>query len=311
MINRITGVLCCGNISYDIPVWPLDEVPWGRSIWVEELTFSVGGNGATTSYSMAKLGGSVRLTGIVGNDPQGDAILAMLRGAGVQLDIRRTDAPTTSTIVLVQSSSDRSFLHRPGASRDLGPDVMRYEAPGYSHFHLANPFSLPNIRPAGGDMLRAAKQAGLTTSMDTAWDAKNRWMVDIGPCLPYTDLLFVNDAEAKMLTGSDVPAEAATVLRSHGATDIVIKVGPRGCVVFVEDEQFEAPGFSVKAKDTTGAGDCFVGGFLASLQRGLSYPLAARVANAAGAMNVQKLGAAQGVCNWEETQAWIAERNTL
>ena len=65
------------------------------------------------------------------------------------------------------------------------------------------------------------------------------------------------------------------------------------------------------AKDTTGAGDCFVGAFLASLHHGLDYLQAARVANAVGAMNVEKLGAAQGVRSWEETQAWIRERDTL
>jgi sugar/nucleoside kinase (ribokinase family) len=311
MIRSIEGVLCCGNISYDIPVWPLDEVHWGRSLWVEEITFSLGGNGSSTSYAIATMGGKVRLTGMVGRDAHGEAILEALRRAGVEPDIRYSDKPTTSTVVLVQSSSDRSFLHRPGASRDVTPDMLTFDVQGYSHFHLANPFSLPTIRTVGGEVMKNAKSTGLTTSLDTAWDAKGRWMEDIGPCLPNTDLLFVNDGEAKMLTGMEEPAEAARILRQHGATDIVIKVGPRGCIVFAGDSEWAVPGFEVQAKDTTGAGDCFAGGFLAALHRGLSYLEAAKVANAVGALNVQKLGSAQGVLSWDDTQTWMRERDTL
>jgi sugar/nucleoside kinase (ribokinase family) len=311
MIRRLDGVLCVGNICYDIPVWPVDSIAWGKTVWVDAITFSVGGNGANTSYALATLGVPVRLTGMVGRDAHGDAILDVLRKAGVQMDISRTDNPTTSTIVLVQSSSDRSFVHQPGASRDLTPDLISYSAEGFSHFHLANPFAVTNIRPVGGEILARAKAAGLTTSLDTAWDTTGRWMEDIRPCLPSTDLLFLNESEAKMLTGSDNPQTAARILREQGSTDVVIKAGPRGCMVFVGREEHEAPGFLVKAKDTTGAGDCFVGGFLAAIHHGHNYSQAARIANAVGAMNVENLGAAQGVRSWEETQTWMRERDNL
>ena len=311
MIERIQGVLCCGNISYDIPVWPVNEVGWGKSLWVEQITFSVGGTGSSTSYSLATMGGKVRLTGMVGRDREGEAILDVLNRAGVELDIRRSDLPTTSTVVLVHSSGDRSFLHRPGASRDVTPEMLSFDVPGYSHFHLANPFSLPTIRLAGGEVMRRAKAAGLTTSLDTAWDAKGRWMEDVGPCLPNTDLLFLNDSEAKMLTGREDPCEATRILREHGARDVILKVGPKGCIVFAGDQSRAVPGYSVQVKDTTGAGDCFAGGFLASLQRGLSYVEAAKVANAVGAFNVENLGSAQGPRSWEDTQTWMRERDTL
>jgi sugar/nucleoside kinase (ribokinase family) len=311
MIRRIDGVLCCGNVCYDIPVFPVDSVSWGKSVWVDEITSSLGGNGANTSYALATLGTPVHLTGMVGHDFQGDEIIRMLGSAGVELDIRRSENPTTSTVVLVQSSSDRSFVHRPGASRDVTVDMLTYARPGFSHFHLANPFSLPNIRAVGGEVMARAKKAGATTSLDTAWDAKGRWMEDIGPCLPNTDLLFINDSEAEMLTGVSDPYESARILRIAGATDIVIKVGPEGCILFGESRPQRVPGFAVTAKDTTGAGDCFVGAFLAALHRGLSYPEAARIANAVGAMNVEQLGAAKGVRSWEDTEAWIRKRDTL
>lgn len=311
MISRIDGVLCCGNICYDIPIWPVTSVAWGKTVWVDEITFSVGGNGANTSYSLATLGAPVRLTGMVGRDFAGDAILTMLEKAGVESDIRRCDLPTACTVVLVQPDSDRSFIQRPGASREVTPCMLTYAVPGFSHFHLANPFALPIVRKSIAEVMANARSANITTSLDTGWDAQNRWIEDIGPGLPYTDLLFINDSEAKMLTGTDDPCEATRRFRDYGAKDVVMKTGRRGCIVFIGDDHFEVPGFSVTATDTTGAGDCFVGAFLASLHRGLDYRRAARIANAVGAMNVEKLGAAQGVRTWEETQAWIRERDTL
>jgi sugar/nucleoside kinase (ribokinase family) len=114
-----------------------------------------------------------------------------------------------------------------------------------------------------------------------------------------------------MLTGSDDPRAAVAILRDHGARDVVVKVGARGCLVYAGDEEWVVPGYEVNAKDTTGAGDCFAGAFLASLHRGLCYREAAKIANATGALNVEKLGAAQGVRSWDETQAWMRERDTL
>jgi sugar/nucleoside kinase (ribokinase family) len=311
MIDSIEGFLCCGNICYDIQAWPVDSVAWGKSIWVDEIGFTLGGNGGNTAWAAAKLGARVRLTGMVGRDAAGDRVMEVLRDAGVDMDIRRTDSPTTSTVILVQSTSDRSFIHRPGASRDVTPELLRFDVPGYSHFHFANPFSLPNLRNHGGEIMQRARAAGLTTSLDTAWDAKGRWMDDIAPCLPHTDVLFVNESEAEMLTGSKDPREAARILQQAGATDVIIKVGPKGCTVFAGGEEHAAPGYIVDAKDTTGAGDCFVGAFLAAVQRGCNYVEASRIANAAGALNVEKIGAATGVSSWDETQAWMRERDTL
>ena len=60
MIERIDGVVCCGNICYDMPVWPVERVAWGATTWVERIEHSVGGNGANTSYALARLGTNSR-----------------------------------------------------------------------------------------------------------------------------------------------------------------------------------------------------------------------------------------------------------
>jgi sugar/nucleoside kinase (ribokinase family) len=123
----------------------------------------------------------------------------------------------------------------------------------------------------------------------------------LAPSLPWTDYTLVNEDEARMLTGHSEPAAAARTLRDAGATNIVVKLGARGCWV----NGSEVPGFPVRAVDSTGAGDCFAGAFIAALERGLPPEAAARFGNAVGALSVQQIGATAGVLDWRATEEWI------
>lgn len=302
VIDRIDGILCCGNVVFDIGVWPVEDIGWNRTKWVETVAESVGGNGANTSFALATMGVPVRLISRTGDDSRAEMLLHVLGGAGVDTSLveRVEGGLTSSTVVLVHSGGDRKFYHRPGASRELTLDEKVFASgPPYTHFHLANPFALPKVRSHCGAVMRVAKQAGLTTSIDTGWDSQERWMEDLGPALPWTDLLFVNDSEEHMLGGSDR-------LRAAGAKDIVVKTGPRGCCVNGK----AIAGFCVRAVDSTGAGDCFVGAFLAGIHHGLPPDECGRLANAAGAMNVERIGSTTGVRSFEETLEWINSRET-
>jgi ribokinase len=135
-------------------------------------------------------------------------------------------------------------------------------------------------------------------------------MLVVGPCLPQLDLLFVNESEAEQLTGWAPPNEAARCLRDHGASDVIIKLGPRGCVWYSEDgTEHCCAAFKIEPVDSTGAGDAFVAGFLAALHRGRSPESASLFANAVGALVTTKLGGGAGVLPFEKTVEWIAARS--
>jgi sugar/nucleoside kinase (ribokinase family) len=311
-IREITGVLCCGNVVLDIPVWPVEEFTWNTSLWVETVTESIGGNGANTSYTLGMMGVPVRLLSTVGADERGDRLLEILRNAGVDTTFvtRSAAKPTPVSVAVINQKGDRMFLHRPGASRDIEADAVIFDhAAQFSHFHLANPFALPKLRALTADVMARAKAAGLSTSIDAGWDAKGLWIEEIGPALPNTDILFVNESEAQQLGGADEIETAVGNLRSHGATDVVVKLGSEGCKVYSRNGRLDVPAFRAKAVDTTGAGDCFAGAFLAATALGMNYAESARLANAVGAMNVEAIGASAGVRPVEETLRWMLERS--
>lgn len=309
------GVVCAGNIVYDILVRPVDATPWGTTTWVESIEPHLGGNGANSSFALAKLGVPVRLAGMVGPDSFGDHLLEILSAVGVDTSyVARGAQPTATTVGLVHSSGARQFLHQPGCSREVFLEPIPF-VPAFtgnaSHFHLANIFGLPGMRPMGSANLRAARDAGLTTSLDTGWDARGEWMRLLAPCLPHVDLLFVNEDESRILSGTEDPPAAAKFFHEQGVGNVVVKLGGEGCYVSTGAVAIRAHAFRVPVVDTTGAGDCFAGAFLAALYHGYSIAGAARLANAAGALNIQRLGASGGLLTLEQTLEWMNAKDEL
>jgi sugar/nucleoside kinase (ribokinase family) len=176
---------------------------------------------------------------------------------------------------------------------------------GCSHFHLANVFALPRFRHRAGELIARARAAGMSTSLDAGWDARREWATIIDPALAHTGVLFVNRDEAERLSGRAGVDNSSAYFLERGVRAVVTKLGAEGCAVRSDGDTLLIPGFPVSAVDTTGAGDCFAGGFLAALERGMCVADAGRFANAVGALSVQKLGAIGGVRSLEQTVEWM------
>jgi sugar/nucleoside kinase (ribokinase family) len=307
------GVLCCGNIVADLLVRPVEEVRWNASTWIEELLPSVGGNGANTSLAITRLGVAAKLIGKLGEDEAGRSLRATLLEGGVDLSAVTSSAvPTSSTVVLVRSDGARAFLHRPGSSRTIEAAEVLPQLSDRKHFasfHFANPYSLPRLRESAGEIVRCAREAGLTVSMDLGWDSQNEWGKVVDPALPWLDFLFANEEEVRKISDCESVEQGAEKLRAAGVRCLIVKCGERGCMVFSRHGILRQDAYKVDCVDTTGAGDCFVGGFLAARARGLSLAESARIANACGALSVQRLGSVAGLLNWDATRRWMQSRS--
>jgi sugar/nucleoside kinase (ribokinase family) len=297
-------VVVCGNVVFDILARPVDEVRWGATSVISNVEQQLGGNAGSTSYTIAKLGVPVTLATLLGRDAAGETVLGHLRSAGVDLSLAQyVDAPTSIAISLIRRNGERALLYQLGAASE---DFRPFELPaGATHFHLAAVYRMRHLRAAAPALLKRAKEAGLRTSLDAQWDTEGEWMKVLAPSLPYCDYTLMNEDEAAQLTGSSDPETAARALRERGARHVVIKLGPRGC--WADGEEIR--GHFVEAVDSTGAGDCFAGGFIAGLERGMSIREAAQIANAVGALAVQRVGATAGVEGWDSTLEFL--RNDL
>ena len=303
-------MLCSGSIVYDTLVIPFDESRWGTTQFVDCIGCHVGGNGANTSRALARLEAPVRLIGGIGRDEPGKFVLKELGLDGVDTQaVRVYEEATAATVALVNSQGNRQFLHHLGVSREVfreGLDFTPELCGGMSHYHLASLFILPQVRLRAPEMLRGARAAGLSTSLDTNWDAHGEWMRALEPCLPELDILFMNEDEALRVTGIEDAKSAAAVVLNKGVKTAVMKLSGRGCAIYTAGgEEILCPAFEVIVRDTTGAGDCFVAGFLSVRQREGSLQEAGRFGNAVAALSVGKVGAVSGVLSREQTEAWM------
>ena len=105
-----------------------------------------------------------------------------------------------------------------------------------------------------------------------AMDTMNFWMdiamPDLQKLLKMVDLLMINDAEARQLTGQFSLVKAAKAIMEMGPKFLVIKKGEHGALLFHQDQVFFAPALPLEEVfDPTGAGDTFAGGFMGHLAR--------------------------------------------
>lgn len=308
--RRPERFLVAGNTVFDILVRPVEQVGWNATAFVESIAQQLGGNGANTSYALARMGARVQLLAWIGRDLFGGAAMDKLAEAGVDLSVVvRSESPTATSVVLVNPNGDRAFLQQPGISREAFPEPVDFAPSPGAHFHLGNPFSLPRMRRHAAATLQRAREAGWTTSLDAAWDAMGEWTTVMDPCLPWIDLLFVNEDECRRLSREQDPDRGAAFFQAAGVGQVVVKTGAAGCRIYTRDQRLLLDGFRVECVDTTGAGDVFAGVYLAALSRGLTDAEAGRMANAAGARCVERLGAVTGVCGWDELESWAEKQS--
>ncbi|MBV8818582.1 MAG: hypothetical protein JO022_09520, partial [Acidobacteriaceae bacterium] len=150
------------------------------------IEFNLGGNGANTSFALATLGLRVGLLSAVGQDDFGCEVIRKLTSAGVDVSgVQRIAGKSTPvSVVLVHPDGKRALLHSPGASREAfhdGIDLSELPLDGVRHFHLANLFTLQSFQKHAGKLLEQARTLGLSTSLDTGWDAQGLWLKTLEP----------------------------------------------------------------------------------------------------------------------------------
>lgn len=99
----------------------------------------------------------------------------------------------------------------------------------------------------------SAEHYWVTFAKRPHWDPHGRWMADLEPCLRHLDFLFLNEDEARMITHSSSPSEAARIVLEKGVRTAVMKLGRRGCAIYTRAHEIFCPAFEVNAHDTTGA----------------------------------------------------------
>ena len=300
-------VLSLGIYVIDVLGRPIDQFPEkGKLALFDELEIHTGGCANNTALALARLGISAGAMGKIGTDAFGDLILQALTDNGVDATGVRQDADvsTSFTFVAIASDGERTFYHYIGANGELCEADLNWELIKTTKIlHIAGALVMPRFDGAPmANVLREAKRLGITTSLDTAYDATGKWMETLEPCLQHVDLFMPSIVEAQQLTGLSECREIAQFLRNHyNIQTIAIKMGENGSYISTPETELSVPAYPVNVVDATGAGDAYAAGFLAGIIMGWDLEATAELASATGAACVTAIGTTAGIQNLEET----------
>lgn len=290
---------------------PLTEViGGGRLIESDPLVLTTGGIVSNSGIAMARLGMRVAAFTYVGNDEWAEVIRHRYKVEGVDTSALLTHptGATSTTAVLIDPSGERTFVHCVGAPRMLDKQALLGQMDLFAQSRAMLIGYYPLMTRLQNDLpevLAAIRETGCLTAMDAAADGGT--MEPLAKILPHLDFFLPSESEAQHQTGLHEPRAIIAAYREAGAKGwLGIKLGSKGAIispkpgVFIDVPAVKAPGPVI---DTTGAGDCFLGGVLTGVLRGLSPAAAGRLGAATGACCVTGLGATTAIRNYDETAA--------
>jgi ribokinase len=290
MSHNQQPIVVVGSINIDL-VAKAERIPVsGETVRGIEFKTHSGGKGANQAVAIARLGYPVRMIGKVGSDAFGKQLRSGLQQAGVDVSaVGQVDDSSGVAVIVVSPEGNNVIVVTPGANAALRPvdldtslEVIRnaqavltqLETPMETVEYLAELCEREGVRlmldPAPSQMLSPALMRRVS------WFTPNE-----------TEALFY----AKAGTKEPLRTIAGRLL-DEGAAGVVLKLGSSGIYLRDrEDLDVLVPAFSVKAVDTTAAGDAFNGAFAVGLALGHSPKSSARFAAAAAAISVTRAGA--------------------
>jgi sugar/nucleoside kinase (ribokinase family) len=271
-----------------------------------DLSITLGSSSAIFAHNLALLGDKVGFSSCIGSDPFGEICVQRLGESGVDLShVRRLKGKITGLTVILPQRKERYILTYPGTMREMSERELDL---GYvfnaKHLHLSSYFLQKGLRPHLIEIFRKAKEAGLTTSLDTNDDPDGRWSGDIQLLLKYVDILLPNEREACKLAQTEEVDKAAEIL-SQKVPVLVIKRGSQGAVVRVGKEKHVGFPPVVDVADQVGAGDTFDAGFVHQFIRGAKVEECLKFANVAGALSVTRAGGTEAFRDASHRDAFI------
>jgi sugar/nucleoside kinase (ribokinase family) len=298
-----------GELNLDIILYGLPErLELEHEHLAKDLSITLGSSSAIFAHNLSCLGNRVGFNSCIGSDPFGEICVKRLGESRVDIShVRKLAGKTTGLTAILPQRKERYILTYPGTMHDLTmADLDLTYIFGAKHLHLSSYFLHKGLRPAMVDLFRKAKEAGLSTSLDTNDDPENRWSSDIQLVFKYVDVLLPNENEACKLAGAADSRQAAEIL-SKKVPLVVVKRGPQGAFARRGEEKFEGFPPPVTAVDVVGAGDSFDAGFVHQFIRGRSLKDCLKFANVAGALSVTRAGGTEAFRDAQHRESFLRE----
>lgn len=295
---------------------------------VQSFRRVAGGAPANVAGAVTKLGIPSRFLTKLGADPFGDYIEEVFESVGIDIGHIKRDAEGETALAFVSLAADGNrdfkFYRKNSADLRFAPeDIAEYvlDDCGMIHFCSVDLVESP-MKEAHRKLIRMAISQGKFVSFDpnlrfSLWEDLEELKRTVNEFLEYADVIKISDEELEFITGYADIEDALPELFAHRAKYIVYTMGSAGAAVYTKRGRVMAPGYRVEVRDTTGAGDSFIGAFLYCILRdevkdlekvsdeSLKEYLA--FANAYAAYTTTKEGALAAMASADEMKEWMEE----
>jgi 5-dehydro-2-deoxygluconokinase len=317
-LSRLHGgnVLVIGRAGMDLYADP----PGARTEEATRFTAALGGSSANIAVALTRQGLKAALVTCVSDDAIGRFCLNQLDRYGVdRAHVRTVGGEARNSLALVETRLEdcQSVIYRNGAA-DFEMTRADVEAVDYDGFSaLITTGTVLSAEPSRSATLHAfdlARAAGLPLIFDVdyrpySWPSAEVASETFSRAGAMCDVVVGNDLEFSFMAGHpDKGLDKARSLIAEGVQIVVYKMGEKGAVTITRDGEFVTGIYPTEALKPTGAGDGFLGAFIAGLARGLSVRDAVLRGSAAAAMVVARVGCAPAMPSWTELDAFLAGR---
>ena len=309
-------VVCAGIATWDTLLTGIDrDLMRMDGMFAESVLASPGGDAVNAAVSMARLGLSVAVCALLGEDRAGDMVVSTLNeeGADTSYLTRKKEIHTAAPVLLVDKEGERHIIRIPDNgnmffTREMVSDEVLEQA-RHLHFASANVMGKIDGKPLG-ELFQRAHELGLTTSMDASYDKGGKWMENIRGALENCDIFIPSLQEASVYAGSTDLQEICSFFRAFPLKCFGVKLGKKGVLVTDFQETSILPSlYQGTPVDTTGAGDAFLAGFTAAWLRGYDLVSCGWFGNAQAYSVLRETGACRSAGTYEEALDLLEKHN--
>ena len=303
--NENPVIAVVGSLNIDLIAYTQRVPNAGETLIGDDFVMGFGGKGANQAVMAARLGARVSMVGALGNDVYAEMTFENLARQGVDAtNVARVEGSSGVAPIWVEAGGQNRIIVVPGANDKVDP-ASAADAIG----------SMTGVRVVIGQLevpqrvtlaaFRAARAVGATTVFNPAPAAP----LDL-ELLAATDWLIPNEHELALVAGGPVDLDDdRALIESAGrlGTHLLVTLGAKGAAVVGTDRVDRVPAVEVRAVDSTGAGDAFVGAFAFGLAAGLDELDAVRLGIACASDSVTRPGTQSSYASRDDARR-IVER---
>lgn len=294
-------ILNFGSLNIDKVYKVSNFVKPGETIAAQNYSCFPGGKGLNQSVAVAKAGEKIFHAGTIGND--GEFLREILKQNGVDDSYLRTSNTVTgNALIQVADSGENCIILFGGSNLE---NTKEYIDEVLSHFDEDDILLLQNEISNLDYLLLKAAEKKLRVMLNPSPISDEIRMLDLSS----VTWLILNEVEGEGLTGENIPEKILEALsEKYPYLEIILTLGKKGSLHYKNNIITKQECITVKAVDTTAAGDTFTGYFLAMVANNAEVKEALEVASYASAIAVGREGASVSIPWMEEVEKMRNER---